>query len=197
MSRSESMRSLVAGGEGRSRAGLHLRARREPRDQTLDRLAVPSPVLARPPGRLDAPLVQLRLDGGHRHALAGELLNERSQVLGECLRLHRLLERLLIRAAELHAPRLRAGEAFLRADGNHAPLLLGERRVDVELAIICLLRGASACHAERRDAVLRDEVSAVHSMTSSADTMIEFGKVKTSVLAVFLLTTISDLVGRL
>src|ERR1700730_5470611 len=86
MSRSESMRSLVAGGEGRSRAGLHLRARREPRDQTLDRLAVPSPVLARPPGRLNAPSVQLRRDGGHRHALVGELLNERSQVLGERLR---------------------------------------------------------------------------------------------------------------
>ena len=33
-------------------------------------------MLARPPGCLDAPSVQLRRDGGHRHALAGELLNE-------------------------------------------------------------------------------------------------------------------------
>jgi hypothetical protein len=49
---------------------------------------------------------------------------------------------------------------------------------------------------QRRDAFLCDEVSAVHSMTSSADTMIEFGKVKPSVLAVFMLTTISNLVGR-
>jgi hypothetical protein len=52
-------------------------------------------------------------------------------------------------------------------------------------------RPRSRCDPEERD-----EVAACHSMTSSADTMIEFGKVKPSVLAVFVLTTISNLVGR-
>src|ERR1700732_1023588 len=52
-------------------------------------------------------------------------------------------------------------------------------------------RPRSCCAAEERD-----EFAAGHSMTSSADTMIEFSKVKPSVLAVFVLTTISNLVGR-
>ena len=51
--------------------------------------------------------------------------------------------------------------------------------------------------ADRVKAEQRQEpTSAVYSIISSADTMIEFGTVNPSVLAVFILTTISNLVGR-
>src|SRR5260370_42512912 len=85
-------------------------ARRKPLYQTLDRLAVPFPMHAPPPRRLDAALVQFMGNLGHRHVLRGKLLDDGTE---RCRERHCLLLRLaalLVLPPELHPPRRRPRE---------------------------------------------------------------------------------------
>jgi hypothetical protein len=59
-------------------------------------------------------------------------LDDRPQGLRALGRLRRGFARLRIFTAELLTAGPGAGEAFLRADGNHPPLFLGEGGVDVQ-----------------------------------------------------------------